>query len=112
MIDVSLKRGATQTVSFTLHDSGGAPLNLTSLSVSLVVDGGGAHVVVAGTKDAPDTLGTGVFAFTGAELPITLQRDGRRKSDPHVAEIWVHGTGVNIACGTFRIDVTDVPQRV
>jgi hypothetical protein len=109
-IDFEVKRGTAQSVTFALTEPNGSAMNLTGLTVTLAVDGNGIHTTLAGTKDSPDTLGTGSFTVDGGAFPPTKTHDGRRIRPAYAAEIWV--STPNIPCGTVHFDVRDVPQLV
>lgn len=109
MVDFTIKRGETRTVSFEATEPGGAAMDLTGLTVTLAYDGQGTHATLAGTVDTPASAGLGSFALAAPDVPTT--RRGRRLRDPYTFEVWVHSGGTQIPVLSGSFDVDDVPQR-
>ena len=102
MADIRLKRGQTGSATFAILTDAGAAFDLTGFTVTLVV-AKGQRFERAAVLDAPETLGTGSFAFAAADYD-------KLRPGEYVFEVWAVDVDDSLPVFSGTLEVVDVPQ--
>lgn len=109
MTILQFKTGQTGTVNFAVTDVANAPIDLTTYTVTLVIRGPNVLKKITGTKNSPNSLGTGFFSIVKADY-------AELRPATYDFEIWIStGDGANdanIPVKSGRLKIVDVPQRI
>lgn len=113
MTTITLKDGQTATIDYEVLTTAGAAVNLTGLTVTLVITGrNGVKKNIVGVNDAPATLGTGGFPIVSADYDL----DSGLRPAEYTFEAWLSsGDGPSDSqepCLSGTLIVTAVPQRI
>lgn len=109
MTIVTMKVQQTGTINFTVTDVANQPIDLTTYTVTLVIRGPNVLKKITGTKNSPNSLGTGYFSIVKADY-VEL------RPNTYDFEVWIStGDGANdanIPVKSGRLKIVDVPQRL